>query len=128
MSRIAKEFGAPFTVIATGGLAPLFVGATPVIAHLEPEITMSGLVEIHRSQQEKAPMTDRPRADELLFLPLGGCGEIGMNLNLYGHAGKWLMVDLGITFGNEIDAGHRRHHAGPDLHRGASRRSRSASC
>jgi type III pantothenate kinase len=48
VSRIAKEFGAPFTTIATGGLAPLFVGATPVIAHLEPEITMKGLVEIHR--------------------------------------------------------------------------------
>jgi len=36
--------------------------------------------------------------DELLFLPLGGTGEIGMNLNLYGHAGSWLMIDLGITF------------------------------
>ena len=48
VSRIAKEFGAPFTTIATGGLAPLFLGATPVIAHLEPEITMKGLVEIHR--------------------------------------------------------------------------------
>lgn len=43
-------------------------------------------------------MTNRPGADELLFLPLGGTGEIGMNLNLYGHAGKWLMVDLGVTF------------------------------
>jgi ribonuclease J len=50
-------------------------------------------------------MTDRPRPDELLFLPLGGCGEIGMNLNLYGHDGKWLMVDLGITFGNETTPG-----------------------
>jgi len=40
----------------------------------------------------------RPGKDELLFLPLGGTGEIGMNLNLYGHAGKWLMVDLGVTF------------------------------
>jgi len=32
------------------------------------------------------------------FLPLGGCGEIGMNLNLFAHAGKWLMVDCGVTF------------------------------
>ena len=39
-----------------------------------------------------------PGADELLFVPLGGTGEIGMNLNLYGHAGKWLMVDLGVMF------------------------------
>lgn len=32
------------------------------------------------------------------FLPLGGCGEIGMNLNLFGHNNRWLMVDCGITF------------------------------
>jgi ribonuclease J len=47
----------------------------------------------------------RPGADELLFLPLGGAGEIGMNLNLYGYAGKWLMVDLGVTFGDEATPG-----------------------
>lgn len=35
---------------------------------------------------------------ELLFLSLGGSGEIGMNVNLYGCDGKWLMVDLGMTF------------------------------
>lgn len=40
-----------------------------------------------------------PGAEDLLFLPLGGTGEIGMNLNLYGHDGKWLMVDLGVAFG-----------------------------
>jgi len=40
--------------------------------------------------------------NELLFLALGGSGEIGMNVNLYGCNGKWLMVDLGMTFsGNE---------------------------
>ena len=37
--------------------------------------------------------------DELLFLALGGSGEIGMNVNLYGCQGKWLMVDLGMSFG-----------------------------
>jgi ribonuclease J len=42
-----------------------------------------------------------PSDDELLFLALGGAGEIGMNLNLYGHAGKWLMLDLGIAFGDD---------------------------
>lgn len=35
---------------------------------------------------------------ELLFLALGGSGEIGMNANLYGCDGKWVMVDLGMTF------------------------------
>lgn len=38
--------------------------------------------------------------DELLFLALGGSGEIGMNVNLYGCRGKWLMVDCGMTFGD----------------------------
>ena len=46
-----------------------------------------------------------PGDDELLFLSLGGAGEIGMNLNLYGHAGVWLMVDLGITFGDDETPG-----------------------
>jgi ribonuclease J len=36
--------------------------------------------------------------EELLFCPLGGSGEIGMNVNLYGCRGQWLMVDLGLTF------------------------------
>ena len=36
--------------------------------------------------------------DELLFLALGGSGEIGMNVNLYGCRGRWLMVDLGMSF------------------------------
>ncbi|MGE0658783.1 MAG: ribonuclease J [Reyranellaceae bacterium] len=38
---------------------------------------------------------------ELLFLALGGAGEIGMNLNLYAYGDQWLMLDLGITFGDE---------------------------
>ena len=37
-------------------------------------------------------------SNELLFLPLGGSGEIGMNCNLYHFNGKWLLVDLGVTF------------------------------
>jgi len=47
----------------------------------------------------------RPGDDALYFLPLGGSGEIGMNLSLYGHAGKWLMVDLGIAFGDDTMPG-----------------------
>lgn len=47
----------------------------------------------------------RPADDGLYFLPLGGAGEIGMNLSLYGTAGKWLMVDLGVTFGDDSTPG-----------------------
>ncbi len=39
-----------------------------------------------------------PSHKDMWFIPLGGCGEIGMNMNLYGHAGHWLMVDCGVTF------------------------------
>ena len=42
-------------------------------------------------------MTDAP----LYFAPLGGAGEIGMNVNLYGAEGRWMMVDLGLTFADE---------------------------
>ncbi|HUF43818.1 MAG TPA: ribonuclease J [Aestuariivirgaceae bacterium] len=49
------------------------------------------------------------RFTELVFLPLGGTGEIGMNCSLYGlGAGKrrqWIMVDLGVKFGDERDPG-----------------------
>jgi ribonuclease J len=48
-------------------------------------------------------------ADELVFLPLGGSNEIGMNFNLYGygppHDRKWIVVDLGITFGDQTTPG-----------------------
>jgi type III pantothenate kinase len=48
VQRITQEFGQDLSVIATGGLAPLFVGVTPMIHHLDPDITMRGLVEIYR--------------------------------------------------------------------------------
>ncbi len=46
-------------------------------------------------------MTGLPGREDLWFLPLGGTGEIGMNMNLYGHDGAWLMVDLGVTFADD---------------------------
>ena len=51
---------------------------------------------------------DRKGAD-FVFLPLGGVGEIGMNLYLYGYgrdgARDWLIVDMGVTFGGETEPG-----------------------
>ena len=48
-------------------------------------------------------------ADELVFLPLGGSDEIGMNFNLYGFGPpddrKWIVVDLGVTFGDQTTPG-----------------------
>ena len=51
----------------------------------------------------------KSKDDELVFLPLGGSNEIGMNFNLYGfgpaHARKWIVVDLGVTFGDQTTPG-----------------------
>ena len=52
-----------------------------------------------------AARSDPNRPDELVFLALGGVGEIGMNLSLYGYAGKWLMIDCGITFADDTMPG-----------------------
>ncbi|MEM7619457.1 MAG: ribonuclease J [Pseudomonadota bacterium] len=49
------------------------------------------------------------KTSELVLLPLGGIGEIGMNMYLYGlgpeHKRQWLMVDIGITFPDEREPG-----------------------
>ena len=46
----------------------------------------------------------RPNHKEFFFLPLGGTGEIGMNMNLFGHSDNWLMVDCGATFKAPLNA------------------------
>lgn len=61
----------------------------------------------------KRPDRQTPRGskggDELVFMALGGLGEIGMNVYLYGfgpeRSRQWLMVDLGITFPHEAEPG-----------------------
>lgn len=40
--------------------------------------------------------------NDLLFLPLGGANEIGMNVNLYHLDGKWIMIDCGLGFAQDI--------------------------
>ena len=42
---------------------------------------------------------------DLLFLPVGGSEEIGMNANLYHYDDKWILVDFGISFPDETDLG-----------------------
>ena len=87
------------------------------------------------------------KPDRLIYLALGGAGEIGMNMYLYGYgpegAERFILVDMGVSFPTmEIDAGGRADHgrsgldpgprrpAGGDLHhprpRGPSRRARPA--
>ena len=52
---------------------------------------------------------DHLKENELLFVPLGGTEEIGMNFNLYGYgppkAHDWIIIDIGITFGDDTTPG-----------------------
>ena len=47
-------------------------------------------------------MNFKEHHNELMFLPLGGSNEIGINVNLYHYQGKWLMVDLGSGFADDF--------------------------
>lgn len=42
-----------------------------------------------------------PGKDEVIVLPLGGCEQFGMNMTLYGHAGRWIMLDCGLGFAGD---------------------------
>jgi ribonuclease J len=68
-----------------GAAAAKSEGETPVIQ----------LFKRTRDLQGRWPV---PRASEILVVPLGGLGRIGMNWTLYGHDGRWLLVDAGIAF------------------------------
>ena len=48
VARIEREFGSPMTVIGTGGLVPLIADGTSVIRHVDPDLTLLGLVDIYR--------------------------------------------------------------------------------
>ena len=48
ITRIKAERAEPMTVVATGGVASLFEGATDSIDHFDPDLTIRGLLEIHR--------------------------------------------------------------------------------
>lgn len=48
IARIKAEWGEPMTVVATGGVASLFYDATASIDHFDPDLTIRGLLEVHR--------------------------------------------------------------------------------
>lgn len=54
ISRLKGEWGSPMTVVATGGVASLFHGATMAIDHFDSDLTIRGLLEIHRRNSAKA--------------------------------------------------------------------------
>lgn len=55
IGRIKSEWGRPMTVVATGGVASLFDGATTAIDHFDHDLTIRGMLEIHRRNANPAP-------------------------------------------------------------------------
>ncbi|HEY5047673.1 MAG TPA: type III pantothenate kinase [Rhizomicrobium sp.] len=60
VARIKHEYGEPMTVIGTGGLATPFHRQTQAIDHLDPDLTIRGLVLIHERNAKAAPVRSRP--------------------------------------------------------------------
>jgi type III pantothenate kinase len=60
VARIRTEYGKPMTVIGTGGLANLFFRQTGAIEHLDPDLTIRGLVRIHARNAERAKAKPAP--------------------------------------------------------------------
>ena len=65
------------------------------------------------STDTASPGSDTVKRRDLHFLPLGGTGEIGMNLNAYHHQGRWLVVDCGVMF--QRHGPHRTDVLFPDI-------------
>ena len=59
---------------------------------------MSKTSKRRRGKRAAVPV---PGPDEILMAPLGGTCQIGSNATLYGHDGKWILVDLGQSFADE---------------------------
>ena len=66
VARIKAEYGKPMTVIATGGLASIFQRQVAVIDHVDPDLTIRGLMLIHARNQAKenpVPPQAEPRIE-----------------------------------------------------------------
>jgi type III pantothenate kinase len=61
IERTRAELGANAPVILTGGLAPLFVGSSPLFDHYEPDLTLNGLKLIY----DRVPGSDNAIAGSL---------------------------------------------------------------
>ena len=85
--EVRRERESPMKVIATGGLASLFAQGTELFHSVEDDLTMHGLVLINDYNKENADGSNKA-GERLIYLPLGGAGEIGMNAYVYGYGPK----------------------------------------
>ena len=65
---------------------------------MDPDITLLGLITLIKRNKKYLMSTNNKE----LLCPLGGVGEIGANMSLYGYGEKnfheWIMIDIGVTF------------------------------
>jgi ribonuclease J len=101
INLIKKEIRKPFDIIITGGFAELIKSPIKTKVKIDKNITYQ---RFNKNFRNFIIMKD-----ELLFCPLGGSGEIGMNMNLFGYGQpgdhKWVMVDIGVTFADDTIPG-----------------------
>ena len=95
---IKRQTRSDFKVILTGGLADLYKKSINTKCTVDKDLTIKGIIKNNKK-------FNLIMKEELLFCPLGGSGEIGMNLNLYAYGKpenqKWIIVDVGVTFADD---------------------------
>jgi ribonuclease J len=80
------------------------LGTTGDAQHGSPDHS-SGNIPFLRHPLRRLHRLPRPRANEIVVVPVGGLGRIGMNWTLYGHDGSWILVDAGIAFADDDTSG-----------------------
>ncbi|GIR26528.1 MAG: hypothetical protein CM15mP40_11360 [Alphaproteobacteria bacterium] len=83
-----------FQIILTGGNSKYFKGCFENVINIDEYFNSKGLNYLTNTYFKNYELYKK----DLLYLPLGGSGEIGMNCNLYHYEDKWIMIDLGVTF------------------------------
>ena len=97
IDKISLKRRKNFKIILTGGYAKLFKRYINGKTEVDQNIT----IKEYFKSFERINMKN----EKLIFCPLGGSGEIGMNMNLYAYGSdenqKWIIVDMGVTFADD---------------------------
>ena len=119
VGRIREECGETMGTVATGGLAPLFAGATEAIEKVDPDLTLWGLASDLSAQPQSMKAKAAGSASRWIA-PSSATSKRALfrparrrrrdrhepqSLRLC--AAQWLMIDCGVTFGDDAQPGSR---------------------